>query len=55
MIHLHAAPSCDRERRGNSAAMAVKRRLDLNCGSAFLHLQEAYEKGLVSEGRLIHR
>ena len=32
-----------------SAAMAVNNGCDLNCGSAFLHLNEAYEQGLVSE------
>lgn len=32
-----------------SAAMAVNNGCDLNCGTAFLHLNEAYEQGLVSE------
>lgn len=32
-----------------SAAMAVNHGCDLNCGSAFLHLKEAYEEGLVTE------
>ena len=32
-----------------SAAMAVNHGCDLNCGTAFLHLNEAYQKGLVSE------
>lgn len=32
-----------------SAAMAVNNGCDLNCGSAFLHLNKAYEQGLVSE------
>lgn len=32
-----------------SAAMAVNNGCDLNCGSAFLHLKEAYEQGLVTE------
>lgn len=32
-----------------SAAMAVNNGCDLNCGSAFLHLNEAYKEGLVSE------
>lgn len=32
-----------------SAAMAVNNGCDLNCGSAFLHLPQAYAKGLVSE------
>lgn len=32
-----------------SAAMAVNNGCDLNCGSAFLHLNKAYEDGLVSE------
>lgn len=32
-----------------AVAMAVKHGCDLNCGSLFLYLQEAVEKGLVSE------
>lgn len=32
-----------------SAAMAVNNGCDLNCGTAFLHMQEAYEQGLVTE------
>lgn len=32
-----------------SAAMAVNNGCDLNCGNAFLHLNAAYEQGLVSE------
>ncbi len=32
-----------------SAAMAVNNGCDLNCGNAFLHLDSAYERGLVSE------
>lgn len=32
-----------------SAAMAVNNGCDLNCGSAFLYLNKAYEQGLVSE------
>ena len=32
-----------------SAAMAVNNGCDLNCGSAFLHLKDAYDKGLVSD------
>lgn len=32
-----------------SAAMAVNNGCDLNCGSTFMYLQSAYEKGLVSE------
>lgn len=32
-----------------SAAMAVNNGCDLNCGTAFLHLKEAYDQGLVSE------
>ena len=32
-----------------SAAMAVNNGCDLNCGSAFLHMKEAYEQGLVTE------
>lgn len=42
--HHHVTESVE-----ESAAMAVNNGCDLNCGSAFLHLQEAYEKGLVSE------
>lgn len=32
-----------------SAALAVNNGCDLNCGNAFLHLNTAYEQGLVSE------
>lgn len=32
-----------------SAAMAVNNGCDLNCGSAFLHLKDAYDRGLVSD------
>lgn len=32
-----------------SVAMAVNNGCDLNCGSAFLHLKDAYDKGLVSD------
>lgn len=32
-----------------SAAMAVNNGCDLNCGSTFMYLQNAYDKGLVSE------
>jgi len=32
-----------------SAAMAVNNGCDLNCGSTFMYLQSAYDKGLVSE------
>jgi beta-glucosidase len=32
-----------------SAAMAVNNGCDLNCGNAYLHLNTAYEQGLVSE------
>lgn len=32
-----------------SAAMAVNNGCDLNCGTAFLHLKEAYDEGLVTE------
>ena len=32
-----------------SAAMAVNNGCDLNCGSAFLHLKDSYDKGLVSD------
>lgn len=32
-----------------SAAMAVNNGCDLNCGTAFLHMKEAYEQGLVTE------
>lgn len=32
-----------------SAAMAVNNGCDLNCGTAFLHMKEAYDQGLVTE------
>ncbi|MCI7129799.1 MAG: glycoside hydrolase family 3 C-terminal domain-containing protein [Lachnospiraceae bacterium] len=32
-----------------SAAMAVNNGCDLNCGTAFLHLKEAYDEGLITE------
>ena len=32
-----------------SAAMAVNNGCELNCGTAFLHMKEAYEQGLVTE------
>ena len=32
-----------------SAAMAVNNGCDLNCGSAFFNLKDAYDKGLVSD------
>ena len=35
-----------------SAAMAVNNGCDLNCGTAFLHLKEAYEEGLISEDQI---
>ena len=35
-----------------SAAMAVNNGCDLNCGSAFLHLKEAYDEGLLSEEKI---
>ena len=35
-----------------SAAMAVNNGCDLNCGSAFLHLQDAYDQGLISEEKI---
>ena len=35
-----------------SAAMAVNNGCDLNCGTAFLHLKEAYEEGLISEEKI---
>ena len=35
-----------------SAAMAVNHGCDLNCGSAFLHLREAYDEGLLSEEKI---
>ena len=35
-----------------SAAMAVNNGCDLNCGTAFLHLKEAYDEGLVSEEKI---
>lgn len=35
-----------------SAAMAVNNGCDLNCGSAFLHLREAYDEGLLSEEKI---
>lgn len=35
-----------------SAAMAVNHGCDLNCGSAFLHLKEAYDEGLLDEEKI---
>lgn len=35
-----------------SAALAVNNGCDLNCGSAFLHLKEAYDEGLLSEEKI---
>lgn len=35
-----------------SAAMAVNNGCDLNCGTAFLHLKEAYDEGLISEEKI---
>lgn len=35
-----------------SAALAVNNGCDLNCGTAFLHLKEAYEEGLISEEKI---
>lgn len=35
-----------------SAALAVENGCDLNCGTAFLHLESAYEQGLVTEEAL---
>ena len=35
-----------------SAALAVNHGCDLNCGSAFLHLKEAYDEGLLSEEKI---
>ena len=35
-----------------SAAMAMNTGCDLNCGSTFLHLMEAYEQGMISEDRI---
>ena len=35
-----------------SAAMAVENGCDLNCGSAFLHLKEAYDEGLLDEEKV---
>lgn len=35
-----------------SVAMAVNNGCDLNCGSAFLHLQDAYDQGLISEEKI---
>lgn len=37
-----------------AVAMAVNHGCDLNCGSLFLYLQEAVEKGLVSEEQIDH-
>ena len=35
-----------------SAAMAVNNGCDLNCGTAFLHLKEAFDEGLISEEKI---
>ena len=35
-----------------SAALAMNKGCDLNCGSTFLHLYDAFEQGLVSEERI---
>lgn len=35
-----------------SAAMAINRGCDLNCGNTYLHIMKAYEKGLVTEGTI---
>lgn len=45
-FHLNHKVTADVE---ESAALAVNNGCDLNCGSAFLHLESAYERGLISE------
>lgn len=45
-FHLNHKVTADVE---ESAAMAVNNGCDLNCGSAFLHLESAYERGLITE------
>lgn len=35
-----------------SAALAVKNGCDLNCGTAFLHLKESYDEGLIDEEQI---
>lgn len=46
-LHHHVTETVE-----ESAAMAVNNGCDLNCGNAFLHLQKAYELGLVSESAI---
>lgn len=43
-LHHHVTDTVE-----ESAAMAVNNGCDLNCGNAYLHLNTAYEQGLVSE------
>ena len=43
-LHHHVTNTVE-----ESAAMAVNNGCDLNCGNAYLHLNTAYEQGLVSE------
>ncbi len=45
-FHLNHKVTADVE---ESAALAVNNGCDLNCGSAFLHLESAYERGLINE------
>ena len=45
-FHLNHKVTADVE---ESAALAVNNGCDLNCGSAFLHLESAYERGLITE------
>ncbi len=35
-----------------SAALALKNGCDLNCGNTYLHLMQAYQEGLVTEGQI---
>ncbi|MGN0351878.1 MAG: glycoside hydrolase family 3 C-terminal domain-containing protein [Roseburia sp.] len=46
-LHHHVTDTVE-----ESAAMAVNNGCDLNCGNAFLHLQKAFELGLVTESAI---
>lgn len=48
-FHLNHKVTSDVE---ESAALAVNNGCDLNCGSAFLHLESAYERGLIDESAI---
>lgn len=45
-FHMHHGITGD---AAESAALALKSGCDLNCGNTYLHIQRAYEKGLVGE------